>query len=450
VADERCRITVVGERHRVDLAVPARAPIAAYAPMLADLCGEPDSDAMPAAWSLAPAAGMPFQPGVSLESLGVLDGETLYLRDVVQGEFDGPVVADVEEQIVEVEDDGRTWNARTRAHTTLALGLLVVLAATGALGLTADRTGLLAPLLFVVGVASGAVAWVAGLKVWPVPTVMRLALAAATCPILASAAVALPLSSARSSVIVAVVSASIGAFAAYLAAPAITTMVLQAICALGLVLTVPLALLRVDLLEATAVVAVALFLVVGTLPRIAAQIAAVPPGPVEMEDVAGAVRRVQGLLILLNALCCLVIAACLTVLAGSRDWYALGLALSLSLALLCRATSARLRAVVAAVLISGSAGLVGLSIRAPAAVLDLIGSSAPPGWTGPLAALWAGVIVVWSGLVMCFRSSLQQTDFDERWRWPAGVATFLGMISVPLAVGVFGAFDALVRAGGRM
>ncbi|WP_433174888.1 type VII secretion integral membrane protein EccD [Actinoallomurus sp. CA-150999] len=450
MADERCRITVVGERGRVDLAVPARAPIAAYVPMLADMCGEPDSDAMPAAWSLAPAGGGPFQPGVSLESVGVLDGETLYLRDVVQGEFDGPVVADVEEQVAEVEDDGRTWNARARAHTTLGLGLLIVLAAAGALGFGADRTPLLTLLLFGVGVASAAVAWVAGLKIWPVPTVMRLGLAVAACPIFASAASALPLSSPRTSVIAAVVSASIGAFASYLAAPAITTMVLQAICAVGLVLAVPLALLRADLLEAAAVVAVALFLVLGALPRAAAQIAAVPPGPSEMEDVERAVRRVQSLLIFLNALCCVVIAACLTVLAGSRDWYALGLALCLGLALLCRANSARLRAVVAAVLLSGATGLVGLSIQAPAAVLDLLGSAGPSGWAGPLAALWSGVIVVWCGLVMCFRSSLQQADFDERWRWPGSVATFLGVISVPLAVGVFGVFDALMRAGGRM
>src|SRR5439155_24109271 len=131
VAVGRCRITVVGERGRVDLAVPARAPIAAFVTMLADLCGEPDSDAMPAAWSLAPAGGGPFQPGVSLESVGVLDGQTLYLRDVLQGEFDGPVVADIEEQVAELEDDGTTWNARARAHTTLGLGLLIVLGAAG-------------------------------------------------------------------------------------------------------------------------------------------------------------------------------------------------------------------------------------------------------------------------------------------------------------------------------
>lgn len=449
MADERCRITVVGDRGRVDLAVPARAPIAAYVSTLADLCGEPDTDAMPAAWSLAPADGGPFQPGVSLESAGVLDGETLYLRDVVQGEFDGPVVADIEEQVAEIEDDGRTWNSRARAHTTLSLGLLIVLAAVGALGLGADGTPLLVPLLFAVGVASAVVAWVAGLKIWPVPTVVRLALAVATCPILASAALALPMSNARSSVIVTAVSASIGAFAAYLAVPAIATMVLQAICALDLVLAVPLALLRADLLEAAAVVAVTLFLILGALPRIAAQIATVPPGTAEMEDLAGTVHRVQGVLVFLNALCCLVMAVCLTVLAGSRDWYALGLALLLSLAQLCRATSARLRAVVAVILLSGTVGLVALSIRAPAAVLDRLGSSGPPGWAGPMAALWVGVIVVWCGLVMCFRSSLQQADLDQRWRWPAGVATVLGVISVPLAVGVFGVYDALMRAGGR-
>ncbi|GLY92649.1 EsaB/YukD family protein [Actinoallomurus iriomotensis] len=451
MADERCRITVVGERRSVDLAVPAGAPIAEYVPMLADMCGQADSDAMPAAWSLALAGGAPFEPGQSLGAVGVLDGETLYLRDVLQGELDGPVVADIAEQVAELDDDGVAWNARTRAYTTLALGLVVALAGAGTLGAGAYDVPAFGPVLFATGVASAALAWVAGVKAWPLPRGLRLALATAACPVLAFAALALPLPGTASLVAVSV-AASIGAFVAYLAVPAIATLVLQLICGLAMVLTIPLAALRADRAEAAAVVAVALFFLLSALPRIAAQVAATPPGPAQMEDVAATVRRIQRLLTFLNAVCCLVVAVCLVVLSGSGDWFALGLVLCLSLALLCRASSSRLRAVVAAVLAGATTGLTILVLRASGRVFGPHGHLTAvhvPGWSAPLATLAAGVLVVWWGLVLCFRSSLQSADFADRWSWPGPFANFLGVLSVPLAAGVFGVFDALMKAGGR-
>jgi hypothetical protein len=167
---------------------------------------------------------------------------------------------------------------------------------------------------------------------------------------------------------------------------------------------------------------------------------------VETEDVDRTVRRVQNLLVFLNGVCCLMIAVCLVLLSTSSDWFALGLALCLSVALLCRAGSSRVTAVVAAVLLSGTTGLVALALRAP----DRIFGADAPGWAGPLALLVVGVVVVWAGLVLCFRSSLQQVDFGERWRWPGPFAGFLGALSVPLAAGVFGVFGALMRAGGKL
>jgi len=440
VADERCRITVVGERGRVDLAVPARAPIAEYVPMLAGMCGELESDAMPPAWSLAPAGRRPFEPEASLEAVGVLDGETLYLRDVLQGEFDGPVVADIEEQVAEL-DDGTTWNARSRAYTTLGLGLLIVLAAAGALGVRAGVTALPGPLLFATGLASAMLAWVAGRKNWPVPTLLRVTMAFTASPLLAFASLALPLPGTAASFVAASMTAAIGAFAGYLAAPAIATMVLQLVCGVAVVFVVPLTVVRADPVEAAAVVGVVLFMLLGTLPKLAAQVATLAQGAAEIDDVEGSVRRIRNLLVFLNALCCLASGACLVVLSTSRDWFALGLALCLSLALLCRAGSSTLRAVVATFLLTGTAGLVALALQAPSRIL---------GPASALAVLVVGAIVVWYGLVMCFRSALRQADFSERWNWPIGVGMLLGALSVPLAVGVFGVFGDLMRAGGKM
>jgi type VII secretion integral membrane protein EccD len=440
VADERCRITVVGERGRVDLAVPARAPIAEYVPMLAGMCGELESDAMPPAWSLAPAGGRPFEPEASLEAVGVLDGETLYLCDVLQGEFEGPVVADIEEQVAALDDDGTTWNARSRAYTTLGLGLLIVLAAAGALGVRAGVTALPGPLLFATGLASALLAWVVDRKDWPVPPLLGLAMALAACPLLAFASLALPLPGTAASFAAVAVNAEIGAFAGYVAAPAIATMVLQLACGVAMVLVVPLTVVRADPVEAAAVVGVILFMILGTLPRLAAQVATLAPGAAETDDVEGAIRTIRNLLGFLNALCCLASGICLVVLSTSRNWFALGLALCLSLALLCRGSSSTSRAVVAAVLLTGTTGLVALALQAPSRTL---------GSASALAVLVVGAIVVWYGLVMCFRSSLRQAEFSERWNWPIGVGMLLGALSVPLAVGVFGVFGDLMRAGGK-
>jgi type VII secretion integral membrane protein EccD len=443
VADERCRITVVGERRQVDLAVPGRAPIAEYVAMLADLCGEPESDTLPPAWSLAPAGEEPFDPGVSLESVGVLDGATLYLRDVLKGELDGPVVVDIDELFADLGDDGTIWQARSRAYTTLGIGLLIVVAAGVAFRVGRGAAAAAGMPLFVAGLVGALLAWNADRKRWPVPTVLRLALASAACPLFVCAALTVPLPGLRARLVVAAFAAAIGALAAYLAAPSAVTTSLQLLCVFCLLVCIACAVLRADVVEAAAVVAVVAFLILGTLPRIAAQAA---PGPVETEAVDQTVRRVQNLLVFLNGVCCLTIAVCLVVLSTSSDWFALGLALCLSVALLCRAGSSRVTAVVAAVLLSGTAGLVALVLRAPGRIL---GADAP-GWAGPLVLLVVGAVVVWVGLALSFRSSLQQVEFGERWRWPGPLAGFLGALSVPLAAGVFGVFGILMRAGGKL
>jgi hypothetical protein len=80
----------------------------------------------------------------------------------------------------------------------------------------------------------------------------------------------------------------------------------------------------------------------------------------------------------------------------------------------------------------------------------VIFGSEPSGRLAPAVILAVGIVVLWSGLAMSFRSSLQQVVFDERWRWPGPLGTFLGAISVPLAAGVFGVIEALVNAGRGM
>src|SRR5262245_62067260 len=121
MADEYCRITVVGDRRQVDLAVPAGAPITDYVDDLARLVSQEENDLMPPAWSLATGLAGAFPPERSLSELGIADGQVLYLRDLLAGELDEPVVLDVAEQVAQASGQflDRPWTPVARAATAL-------------------------------------------------------------------------------------------------------------------------------------------------------------------------------------------------------------------------------------------------------------------------------------------------------------------------------------------
>ncbi len=83
--DSRSRVTVVGIRRRVDVAVPTAAPIGEYVAGLAELCGQDQPHPLPASWSLATAGNAALPIDASLGSAGIADGAVLYLRDLAQG-----------------------------------------------------------------------------------------------------------------------------------------------------------------------------------------------------------------------------------------------------------------------------------------------------------------------------------------------------------------------------
>src|SRR5262245_59605541 len=101
MSDTRCRVTVVGAKNRVDLSIPAEAPIAEYADVLARMCGQPHNDALPPVWSLALTGAAPFPLTSSLAAEGIVDGAVLYLHDTAAGEEREPVVHSVWELVTE-------------------------------------------------------------------------------------------------------------------------------------------------------------------------------------------------------------------------------------------------------------------------------------------------------------------------------------------------------------
>lgn len=446
--DERCRVTVVGERRRVDLALPAQAPIAEYVPRLAALCGQSESEAMPPVWSLAESGGSPMAPGESLAAAGIVDGATLYLRDQRAAELGELTVTDLDEQVASAQDDAGLWSARRRAQCVLAAGLVAMAASAAWLG--AQRpTGPWVALFVLAALCSALLAWYAERKNWPLPRAVRQFLALAACPLLACVGLGAPVHGPVATPVLVAVGAVLGALIGLVALPAPATVVLQLLTLVAALFAVPLVALHAGLTGSAAVVAVALFLTAGLLPRAAGQIAVlVPSGPdtgtpaLDSADVAAVVRRSNGLLTLLSAVTGVFLAAALLTLSASHGVCALVLAACVSVGLLLQAASVRVLTAVVPQLAAGVLGLLALTVRVPLYVFD-------SRLAGPLAAFGAGVVLVACGLFLAFGAALRPIE-PERPSWPGALTTFLCVAGLPLAAGVFGLFGWLANLGGGL
>lgn len=460
--DEHCRITVVGERRQVDLAVPAAAPITTYVNNLARLCDQQESDIMPAAWSLATGMNEPFAPEHSLAQLGITDGQILYLRDVTEHEFDEPVVHDVGERVSEVAETflGRRWEARARVMTVMAFGLgwlvtvLILIASRGQL-----PGSVLADVAVTVSVVLPALAWVGAERRWPVPPVLREALALTAVPLMALAARTLAAagwsagagggSETAYTTDALVVGALIGAVVAYFAAPGVTTCTLLLVAVVAAVLVSLLFLLHANGIESAAVVALAAFMLLTTTASTVSRLVAfayrrravVSPPPDDETMVVDAVRVATNLLVVWTCALAAVLVVTLVPLAASGSHYAAALAGCLGLALLIRAGEGRLVTEVVPVALAGTAGLLVLLVVGP-------GHLGWPGWVAPAGAFLTGGAL----LVYGFRNLMRRLELPPvaRPSWLTTVGSLLGSASIGLAVATFGAFDWFVDFGQRL
>ncbi|MGW2836601.1 type VII secretion integral membrane protein EccD [Streptomyces sp. NPDC001493] len=449
--NERCHVTVVGARRRVDLAVPAESAIAEYTPALLGLVGQVEFDeTFPPVWSLALPGAAPFAPETSLRECGVVDGTTLYLRDAAAGESDEPVVTDLEETVEQAGRDSSAWDRRSRAYTTLVLGVLALIAGfftlawPGGRGGAAPVTGAAAVL-----VALGLVALVrqATRQGWSLPAGLRLIMALSAVPLLAVAGATLPSTSSTGSVLVALsAGAVLGALAGLFAVRHATTLAAVAITGLALLLTVCLTAGGATSLEASAVVGVVVPAVLGAAPRLSGHFAVLagpdvagPETGADADDEAAVlnlVERGRRLLTGINLLASAVAAGCMVVLGSSSRPFAVALAGCLGLALVLRAGRLTMAPAVVPVVAAGTAGLGVTLVRAPA-------TFGAPGWTGPAALLFVAVLALAVGLGRAFRVD----GADERPSWIDPLAGFLMVTCVPLAVGVFGVYSTLMDSG---
>lgn len=75
-------VTVVGPQRSVDVAVPATVPVRELIPDLVDVCTDARSRSAGSRWAVGVLGDQPFAPQRSLGDSGVVDGTTLFLRDM--------------------------------------------------------------------------------------------------------------------------------------------------------------------------------------------------------------------------------------------------------------------------------------------------------------------------------------------------------------------------------
>ena len=170
VAADICRVTVVGPRTRVDLALPVNAPFAELFPGIAHFAGL-DAAAIagaPEGWSLQRLGEPPFEPPVTPAQAGVADGELLYLRPWLTA-LPVAVSDDIADDIAGVHDGPGQWGARDGRRVALgagaaalAAGVVVLLRAGPPWPVPAMAAGLLALLLLAAGAAVSRAAGDAG------------------------------------------------------------------------------------------------------------------------------------------------------------------------------------------------------------------------------------------------------------------------------------------------
>jgi type VII secretion integral membrane protein EccD len=160
-ATDICRVTVIGPRRRVDIALPTQVPFADLFPTVARFCGLDQDDLVkePGGWVLQRLGQPPFGLSATPESEGLYDGELIYLRPK---SVEMPTLEsdDVAGDIASVHDGSDRWaptdapKVAVAAATTALLAGAVLLARSGPhWGVPALVAGVIAVVLLASAVA---------------------------------------------------------------------------------------------------------------------------------------------------------------------------------------------------------------------------------------------------------------------------------------------------------
>lgn len=121
-----CRVTVRAPAKSIDLAVPPDVPVADLLPTLVRYAGDDlaEQGLEHGGWVLQRLGDPPFDGSASLESLGVLDGETLHLRPHTDA-LPEVVLDDLVEGVAQtMETQPFAWSAPASRRVLLSLVVL--------------------------------------------------------------------------------------------------------------------------------------------------------------------------------------------------------------------------------------------------------------------------------------------------------------------------------------
>ncbi|GLX28257.1 hypothetical protein Slala02_40770 [Streptomyces lavendulae subsp. lavendulae] len=154
------RVTLVGERRRMDLVLPSQEPVGRLLPDVIRMLDDRVA-AQPMLRHLVTADGSVIEHGVSLEDAGVVDGAVLRLVRV-QDVPSAPVVHDVTDEAAE-DLDVRAWRWRPSARrVTAGAGLVLWALVAGWFARREFAPGAVAGVLLGTAAAAGAVGALAG------------------------------------------------------------------------------------------------------------------------------------------------------------------------------------------------------------------------------------------------------------------------------------------------
>jgi type VII secretion integral membrane protein EccD len=450
--DARSRITVVGGRRRVDVAVPSAAPIGEYVDGLADLCGQTRHGVMPPAWSLATAAAPPLPLGASLAEAGVADGQVLYLKDISRDPGSTPVVDDIDELVIgeaqRLRDHGAprgvavivvglVWLAATAAYLSIAPGGRVIPEAVSLVG-----GGLL--LL--------SAAWALELRRSGVPSALCLVMSLMSIPCFAAAGAILAdgLAGGPYLWLGAVIGGNAGAILTLIATPEPVVFAIELPFAIAAIIAPTLSSVHANAEQAaTAVVVIALGLVAMARPTAAA--ITVVNRQMRANSRAGA-HVTTDMLIQARRLISVVVAApvlaasiCLVILARSGEPFSLALAGVVTLALAIRARQSVVRLEIA---LLGAGAAIGLFAILASVTVVLRGS-----WWAPVILVSFGLLLVAVGVVSTVNADPAHPGGEPAELGPPQrrtvdtMGTVFSALTAPLALGAFGVLGQLVTIG---
>jgi len=455
VQDGQSRITVVGARKRLDVAVPSAAPIGEYVAGLAELCGQDRRSVLPAAWSLALAGAAPLPVGSSLAEGGVTDGQVLYLRDTTATSGSDPVIEDVDEHVIG-EAERQRRSGLPRGVVVMAAGLIWL---TGGASLLAARHGH-SDVSAAVGLACAALlllalAWAMEVRKTAVPAPLCLAISMTSIPCLAAAGALLAQAMERPEFfwLGAIAGANAATVLILAATPEAVIFALELQFVAAAVLGPVLVAVRADVVQTATAVTVAALALLATSKSVAATIAVLAKrarrdGFPMSQATTELLIRTRQLLVVVVGGPAFALTIALPALARSGNLFAVALALVASVGLVARARQAVLTYEL--ILIGGS-GLVGFFGLLSALVDGAFGS-----W-------WATALLIATGVGLASAGAMATALRNDNAPHPsvdAGapprrhvldvVGVMCNVLCAPIALGAFGVLQDLAVMGREM